>query len=89
MALSKLEPDQERAEELVHEMKRILDATMIRDPKLNTKEHEQVKAMRQELEAMGLTITIKYNLVLDPSNPFQFKVDTVVNLFIPRNLTIQ
>lgn len=89
MALSKLSPDSKRAEELAQEMKRILDDTMLRDPSLNTAEYERIKQVRAELEEMGLHVTINYGMKLNPLDPLKSTVDTEVNLWLPKNMTIQ
>ena len=89
MVLSKLSPDPEKAEELAYELKKILDAIMLRNPDLNSRELEKARQIRTELEEMGFHVTLNYRLELDPENPLNSKVDTEVNLWIPKNTTIQ
>lgn len=89
MALSKLEPDEERAEELIFRMRALIELSGLRDPSLNEKETKEIKAIRKELEEMGLYITIKYRPKIDFANPLKSTLEVDIDLFIPKNMTIQ
>ncbi len=87
MALSKLEPDAERVEEIAQRMKEIIETTWLRDSKLNDETAAEYQALRKEIEDMGLHVTWKTQLNLnDLSNP---KLDAEVTAWVPKNTTIQ
>lgn len=87
MALSKLEPDEERVEKVSRRMKEIIETTWLRDPKLNDAEAEEFKLLHKEIEDMGLHVTWKTQLNLD--NPTSPKLEAEINVWIPKNTTIQ
>lgn len=87
MALSKLEPDEERVEEIAQRMKDIIETTWLRDPSLNDAEATEFKALRKEIDEMGMHMSHETKLNLDdPSNP---KLEADVTIWIPKNTTIQ
>lgn len=89
MALSKLEPDKERAEELILRMKTLIELSGLRDPSLNEKETKEIRAIRKELEEMGLYVKIKYRPNINFANPLESTLEVDIDLFIPKNMTIQ
>ena len=87
MALSKLELNEERVEEIAQRMKDIIETTWLRDQNLNDAEVAEFRALRREIENMGMHVNYKTNLNLDdPSNP---KVEADIIVWIPKNTTIQ
>lgn len=87
MALSKIEPDAERVEEIVLRMKEIIETTWLKDPKLNDDTAVELQALRKEIEDMGLYVNWETRLDLkDPSNP---KLNAEINVWIPKNTTVQ
>ena len=87
MALSKMEPNRERVGVVARRMKKIIEMTWLRDPVLNDVEAEEFKRLRTEIENMGLYVSWETKLNLDdPSNP---KLEAEVNIWIPKNTTIQ
>lgn len=87
MALSKLEPDEERVKEITQRMKEIIETTWLRDPNLNDAEATEFQALRKEIEEMGMHMSHETKLNLDdPSNP---KLEADVTIWIPKNTTIQ
>ena len=87
MALSKLEPVEERVEEIVRRMKEIIETTWLRDPKLNDATAEEFEALRKEIEDMGLHVSHETKLNLNnPANP---RLEADINVWIPKNITIQ
>ena len=87
MALSKLELNEERVEEIAQRMKDIIETTWLRDPNLNDAEVAEFRALRREIENMGMHVNYKTNLNLDdPSNP---NVEADIIVWIPKNTTIQ
>ncbi len=87
MALSKLEPDAERVEEIARRMKEIIETTWLRDPNLNDESAAEFQALREELGNMGLHVTHQASMSLaDPSNP---RIEAEINIWIPKNTTIQ
>ncbi len=87
MALSKLEPDEERVEVIARRMKEIIETTWLRDPKFNDAEVKEFKALRKEIEEMGMHMSYETRLNLDdPSDP---KLEADVTIWIPKNTTIQ
>ncbi|KKR02655.1 MAG: hypothetical protein UT29_C0001G0135 [Candidatus Yanofskybacteria bacterium GW2011_GWA1_39_13] len=89
MALSKLEFDKERVEELMFRMKFLIELTGLRDPSLNEKETKEIRAIRKELEEMGLYVTIKYRPQIDFANPLESTLEVDIDILIPKNVTIQ
>ena len=86
MALSKLEPDVEMVQEMAHRMKEIIETTWLRDPKLNDESAKEFKALKKEIEDMGLYVTWETKLNLDElSNP---KLEAEINVLIPKNTII-
>ena len=86
MALSKLEPDKERVEEIAQRMKEIIETTWLRDPVLNDVEATEFNRLKKELEEMGLFVNWETRLVVDdPSNP---KLEAEINVLIPKNTTM-
>lgn len=87
MALLKIEPDEERVEEIATRMKEIIETTWARDPRLNDAEAEEFRALKKEIEAMGLHVTWKASVGMDDaSNP---KVEAEIEVWIPKITTIQ
>ena len=87
MALSKLELNAERVEEIAQQMKEIIETTWLRDPKLNSETVKEFQELKEKIENMGLYVTWETRLNLnDPSNP---KLEAEVNVLIPKNTTIQ
>ncbi len=86
MALSKLEPDEERVQKLAERLKEIIETTWLKDPKLNDGPIKEFKAIKKEIEDMGLYVswTTRINLD-DPSNP---KLEADITVWIPQNTTI-
>lgn len=87
MALSKLEPNEERVEEIAERMKEIIETTWLRDPKLNDESAAEYLALKKEIEDMGMYVSQKTQLNIDdPSNP---KLEAEIDVWIPKNTTIQ
>ncbi len=87
MALSKLEPDKERVEKIARRMKNIIETTWLRDPSLNNETSTEFKALRKEIEDMGMHVSYETKLILiDPSNP---RLEAEITIWIPKNTTIQ
>lgn len=87
MALSKLEPDEERVEEIAQRIKEIIETTWLRDPKLNDAEAAEFRALRTEIENMGMHVGHETRLNLnDLSTP---KLEADITIWIPKNTTIQ
>lgn len=84
MALSKLEPDTQRVQEIAQRMKEIIEKTWLRDPNLNNKEAAEYQALKNEIEAMGMHVSLETKLSLeDPLNP---KVEADITIWIPKIL---
>ena len=82
MGIHTIEPDEERVASLCQEFKNILESTLLRDPSSNTSAFEEIKAIRAELEGMGLTVTWKASLLnLDGG---QIKVSSMSMYGFPR-----
>lgn len=88
MALSKLEPDAEKVEEVVERMREIIETTWLRDPKLNKSEREEFAELKKEIEDMGLTVTWKTDLVLDRVSPQGYRLEVEVSVWKPKNTTL-
>ena len=87
MALSKLELDEERVEQIAGRMKEVMETTWLRDRSLNDAEAKEFKALRAEIEGMGLHVSWKVRInITDLSNP---KVEAEIDVWIPKNTTIQ
>lgn len=86
MALSKLEPDKERVEEIVRRMKEIIETTWLKDPKLNDETNKELNTLRTEISGMGLYVN--YETRLDVDDIFNPKLKVEINVWIPRNTTI-
>ncbi len=87
MALSKLELNAERVEEIAQQMKEIIETTWLRDPKLNSETVKEFQELKKKIENMGLCVAWKTRLNLNnPSNP---KLEAEINVLIPKNTTIQ
>ena len=87
MALSKLELNRERVEEIAGRMKEIIETTWLRNPKLNSESTKEYQALQKEIEDMGLCVSFRTQLNLDDlSNP---KPEATITIWIPRNTTIQ
>ena len=89
MALSKLTPDMERVEEVAARMKSIIETTWLRGPNLNNDTATEFDRLREELENMGLTVTWKTQLLFDEKSPSGVKLQADVDVWIPKNTTIQ
>lgn len=87
MGIQRIEPDKKRVTELCNRLKNLLELTLLRDPSLNTKEMEEVKAIRKELEGMGLILNWEANTLR--INRREQKVVVDVTVWIPKNRTIQ
>ncbi len=87
MALSKLEPNEERIEEIAERMKEIIETTWLRDPKLNDESAKEYLALKKEIEDMGLYVGHETKLnIADLSNP---KIEADITVWVPKNTTIQ
>ncbi|OGN01066.1 MAG: hypothetical protein A3I26_02335 [Candidatus Yanofskybacteria bacterium RIFCSPLOWO2_02_FULL_43_10] len=87
MALSKLEPDKDRVEEIAQRMKEIIETTWLRDPNLNKETAEEYQLLRKEIEDMGMHVEHETKLNLeDSSGP---KLEAEITIWIPKNITIQ
>ncbi len=86
MALSKLEPDAERVEEIALRMKEIIETTWLRDPGLNNETAAEYKALKKEIEDMGMHVSRETKLnFADLSNP---KIEADITVWIPKNTMI-
>jgi len=88
MALRKLEPDYERVEELALRIKTLTEATALRSWFLNERENTEIAAARQEIEDMGLCVTVKRNIIPNSEDPTRFNVEAEVDVGIPKNTTL-
>jgi len=90
MALSKLELNRERVEEIAGRMKEIIETTWLRNPKLNSESTKEYQALQKEIEDMGLYVSYKINKIkmnlADLSNP---KIEADITTWIPKITTIQ
>ena len=87
MALSKLELNRERVEEIAGRMKEIIETTWLRNPKLNSESTKEYQALQKEIEDMGLYVSYKIKMNLaDLSNP---KIEADITTWIPKITTIQ
>lgn len=89
MALLKLSPDHERVEEAAARMKEIIETTWLRDPCLNDDVAVEFSGLKAELEGMGLTVTWKTSILFDETSPSGVKLQAEVDVWIPKNTTIQ
>ena len=89
MELLKFEPDEDRVEFLVTRMRELIELSGLRDPGLNSKEAEEIRAIRKELDEMGLYVMITYRPNFDLKNPLKSTLTVDIDLFIPKNTTIQ
>ena len=86
MALSKLEIDTERAEEIAHRMKEIIETTWLERPILNDELVKEFGVLNEEIKNMGIYVSYEYKLNLDnPSSP-KMRVELIV--WIPQNATV-
>lgn len=86
MSIQRLEPDRTHVTELCNRLKDLLELTLLRDPSLNTKEIEEARAIRKELEGMGLIV--KWEANVTALNEREQKVVVDVTAWIPKNRTI-
>lgn len=89
MALSRLEPDRDRVEELVTRLKALIELTFLRDPVLNELEFLEINRIREELGEIGLTVTWKIGVEINAENPINSRVVAEVTAWIPKNQTLQ
>lgn len=87
MSIQRIEPDRTRVAQLCSKLKDLLELTLLRDPSLNTEEMKEVRAIRKELEEMGLILKWDANIL--GMNGGKQKVIVDVTTWIPKNRTIQ
>jgi len=87
MALSKLEFDAERVEQIADRIKEIIETTWLQNPNLNNETAAEYQLLQKEIEDMGMHVSHETKLNLDdPSNP---KLKAEITIWIPKNTTIQ
>jgi len=87
MALSKLEIDTERAEEIAHRMKEIIETTWLKYPILDRESVKEYQALKRDIQNMGMRVTYKIYLILD--EPLKPKVKVELTVWKPENITLQ
>jgi len=88
VALSKISPDPERVKELATRMKEIIETRWLMDPSSNHEVADEFRRLKEELEGMGLTVTLDITLMFDEASPLGMKIKADVDVWIPKNTTI-